>query len=126
MNDCKIKRTNVAIFELDEEKLVPYTSRTNKYERLPELPLVEKDLSILVDNDIKWGQIVELIAKKVKELEFVEEYKGEKIPEGKKSITFKIRLENEGTTMTSEEINEKMNSILKTLDKKLGAKLREE
>ena len=126
MNDCKIKRTNVAIFELDENKLVPYTSRTNKYERLPELPLVEKDLSILVDNDIKWSQIVELIAKKVKELDFVEEYKGEKIPEGKKSITFKIRLENEGTTMTSEEINEKMNSILKTLDKKLGAKLREE
>ena len=126
MNDCKIKRTNVAIFELDESKLVSYTSRTNKYERLPELPLVEKDLSILVDNNIKWGQIVELIEKKVKELEFVEEYKGEKIPEGKKSITFKVRLENEGTTMTSEEINEEINSILKTLDKKLGAKLREE
>ena len=62
----------------------------------------------------------------VKEVEFVDEYKGEKIPDDKKSITLKVRMINEGTTMTSEEINEKMNHILKKLDKTIGAKLREE
>ena len=45
MTESKIKRTNVAIFEINFDKLVPYNSRTNKYERLPELPLVEKDFN---------------------------------------------------------------------------------
>ena len=126
MSDSKIKRTNVALFEINADKFVPYASRTNKYERLPELPLVEKDLSILVNEEVTWKEIEESINSKVKEVEFVDEYRGNQIPEGKKSITLKVKVLNEGTTMTSEQINEKMNSILKILDKKCGAKLREE
>ncbi len=126
MNESKIKRTNVAMFEINMDKLIPYNSRTNKYEKLPELPLVEKDLSVLVDENIKWINIEESIKSLVKEIEFVDEYKGNQIPEGKKSITLKIRMINEGTTMTSEQINKKMNSILKVLEKKCGAILREE
>ena len=125
MADTKIKRTNVAMFEINTEKFVPYASRTNEYERLPELPLVEKDLSIIVDEEITWKQIEENIRAKVKEVEFVDEYRGDQIPEGKKSVTLKVKILNEGTTMTSEQINEKMNSILKTLDKRCGAKLRD-
>ncbi|MBQ2639689.1 MAG: phenylalanine--tRNA ligase subunit beta [Bacilli bacterium] len=126
MNKSKIKRTNVAIFEINMEKLTPYKSRTNTYERLPELPLVEKDLSIIVDKDIKWEDIINPIKNKVKEIEFVDEYKGNQIPEGKKSITLKLKMINEGSTMTSDEINNKMKSILKVLNKKCNATLREE
>ena len=125
MINTKIKRANVVIFEIDADKLVPYASRTNEYERLPELPLVEKDLSIIIDEEITWEQIENVIKSKVKEIDFVDEYRGDQIPEGKKSITLKVRILNEGTTMTSEQINEKMNIILKALDKKCGAKLRE-
>ena len=126
MNDSKIKRTNAAIFEINMDKLVPYDSRTNKYEKLPELPLVEKDLSIIVDEDVKWNSIEESIKSLVKEIEFVDEYKGNQIPENKKSITLKVKIINEGTTMTSEQINEKLKNILKVLGKKIGATLREE
>ena len=126
MNDSKIKRTNVSIFEINMDKLIPYASRTNKYERLPELPLVEKDLSIIVDNDIKWSTIFDSIKDLVKEIEFVDEYRGNQIPNGKKSITLKVKIINEGTTMTSEQINDKMTHILKVLEKKCGALLREE
>ena len=126
MAETKIKRTNAAIFEINSEKFAPYASRTNEYERIPELPLVEKDLSIIADEDVTWKQIEESIKSKVKEVEFVDEYRGNQIPEGKKSITLKVKILNEGTTMTSEQINERMNSILKVLDKKCGAKLREE
>ena len=125
MINTKIKRANVVIFEINADKLVPYASRTNEYERLPELPLVEKDLSIIIDEEITWEQIENVIKSKVKEIDFVDEYRGDQIPEGKKSITLKVRILNEGTTMTSEQINEKMNIILKALDKKCGAKLRD-
>lgn len=126
MTDSKIKRTNVAIFELNVDKLVPLDSRTNKYENIPALPLVEKDLSVIVDNDIKWSDISSTIEGKVKELEFIEEYKGEQIPEGKKSITFRFKIGNEDSTLTSEQINEEMNRIVKLLNKKCNAYLREE
>ena len=125
MSSAKIKRTNTAIFEINADKFVPYASRTNKYERLPDLPLVEKDLSIIIDEEVTWKKIEESIKSKVKEIEFVDEYRGNQIPAGKKSITLKVKILNEGTTMTSEQINEKMNNILKTLDKKCGAKLRD-
>ena len=126
MNDAKIKRVNVAVFELNFDKLVPNASRNNKFEPIPELPLVEKDLSIIVDNNITWESIKNIIKSKVKELEFIEEYHGNQIPNNKKSITFRFKLENINGTMTSEEINEKMNSILKSLNKTLNAELREE
>ena len=125
MINTKIKRANVVIFEINADKLVPYASRTNEYERLPELPLVEKDLSIIIDEEITWEQIENAIKSKVKEIDFIDEYRGDQIPEGKKSITLKVRILNEGTTMTSEQINEKMIIILKALDKKCAAKLRE-
>ena len=35
MMDAKIKRTNVAVFELDFGLLVPFASRTNEFEHLP-------------------------------------------------------------------------------------------
>ena len=126
MMDSKIKRTNVAMFEINSDKFVPYASRTNKYEKLPELPLVEKDLSILVDEDVKWLNIEESIKSEVKEIEFIDEYRGNQIPDGKKSITLKVRIINEGATMTTEQINEKINNILDILNKNCKAELRME
>ncbi len=125
-NECKIKRTNVVIFEINMDKLIPFASRDNKYEKIPELPLVEKDLSIIVDEDVNWDIISQTIKNKVKEVIFVDLYYGNQIPEGKKSITFKVKMLNEDATMTSDEINEKIKSILKSLEKRCGAILREE
>ena len=126
MLESKIKRTNVAMFEINKDKLISLESRTNKYNHIPELPLVEKDLSLIVDENVYWVDIENVVKPLVKELEFVEEYRGEPIPSDKKSITLKIKFENETTTMTADEINEKINHILKVLDKKCGAYIREE
>ena len=38
----------------------------------------------------------------------------------------RVKIGNDDSTMTSDQINEKMNSIIKSLDKRCGAKLREE
>ncbi len=126
MNEAKIKRVNVAIFEINSSKFIPFPSRTNTYKSLPILPLVEKDLSIIVDESITWESISKYIKSKVSELIFVEEYKGEKIPIGKKSITLKVKLKSEDKTLTMEEINKVMESLVKTLNKMCGAILREE
>lgn len=126
MSESKIKRTNVAMFEINVDKLVPLDSRTNEFKHLPQFPLVEKDLSILVDDDVKWEDITKVIKSKVKSIEFIEEYRGNQVPVGKKSITLRVKIGNEDSTMTSDEINTKMNNIMKTLANQCKAVLREE
>lgn len=126
MNESGIKRTNIAIFELDFGKLVPFKSRTNKFNHLPQFPLVEKDLSLLVDTSTTWKEINDIVSTMVKEVSFIEEYNGDKIPEGKKSITLRIKLGNNNGTMTTEQINTRVEKILKVLNKELNITLREE
>ena len=126
MNDAKIKRTNVAIFELDSDMFVPLESRTNKFKHIPVLPSVEKDLSLIVDENITWGEMTKYIRSKASSIKFIEEYRGNQIPEGKKSIMLRVTFDSGDTTLTSEEINTKLDAIIKTLNKMCGAVLREE
>lgn len=125
MADSKIKRTNVGIFEINVSELIPYPSRTNEFKHLPEIPLVEKDLSVLVDEDVSWEKISKMIRNKVSEYSFVEEYRGEQVPTGKKSVTFKVKLGDGKSTLTSDDINHKLEEITITLNRTCGATIRE-
>lgn len=122
--DSGIKLISAAAFELDTDRITPYPSRTNEFRHLPLYPLVDQDLSILVDESVKWSQIEEAIGKMVKELSFVEEYRGKQIPAGKKSVMLSYRIGNDDSTMTSKQIEKKMNAIVTVLQKKVGAELR--
>jgi phenylalanyl-tRNA synthetase beta chain len=62
----------------------------------------------------------------VKELKFVEEYRGEQVPEGFKSIMLSLKIGNDDSTMTAKQIDKKMGGIIKLLENKCGAVLREE
>ena len=126
MNDAKIKRTNVAIFELDSDMFIPLESRTNKFKHIPVLPSVEKDLSLIVDENITWAEMTKYIRSKASDIKFIEEYRGNQIPEGKKSIMLRVTFDSGDTTLTSEEINTKLDAIIRTLNKMCGAVLREE
>lgn len=125
MNAAGIKRTNMAVFELDETALEPLASRDNKFEHLPLYPEVDEDLSILVDEGIKWADIAEAIKHHCKNLRFVEEYRGQQVPEGKKSVTLSLTIGSDKGTMDSKAIDKRMNKIIKTLENKVGAELRE-
>jgi phenylalanyl-tRNA synthetase beta chain len=125
MDESKIKYTNVVVFELNFDKLIPFASRTNEYKNLPQFPLVEKDLSLLVDDNILWDDISKSIKNKVKELAFIDEYRGDQVPEGKKSITLRFKIGYDDRTMNTEEINNAMHDIIDTLSKKCNAIIRD-
>ena len=124
LTESGIKMISAAAFEIDTAVLEAYPSRTNEFVHLPQYPLVEQDLSLLVDESMTWEQIREAIKYMVKDLRFVEEYRGKQIPAGKKSIMLSLRIGNDDSTMTSKQIEKKMNGIIKVLDKKCGAQLR--
>lgn len=126
MMESGIKHVNICMFEIDFGLLVPLLSRTNKYKKLPEFPLVTKDLSLIVDLDTTWEKISKAVKPMVKELEFIDEYKGSQIPEGKKSVTIRFKMGNDNETMNANQITNKTNEIIKKLSVKCGAIIREE
>lgn len=125
---CGIKVLSAILVELDMDALVPFKSRTNRFEKLPEFPTNEYDISFLVDSMISWNEIREAIMGKKNELlrdaQFVDEYKGKQIPEGKKSITVRLVIGSSEKTLTGDEIEAVAKSTIKKLSKTIGADVR--
>ena len=126
--ECGIKNLNVMLFELDQDCLKPFRSRTNSFTHLPEYPMTEYDISVLLDNPVKWVDVAQTIGGIKSELlhgaQFVDEYHGKQVPDGKKSLTVRLAIGSNEKTLTSAEIEEVANSVLKKLAKRFGAELR--
>ncbi len=125
---CGIKNLAVVLAELDTDELIPFKSRTNNFVHLPEYPMTDYDISMLVDTTVTWDAIRAAVFSKRNDLlhgaDFVDEYRGRQIPEGKKSVTLRVSIGSNEKTLTSSEIEACAQSIIKRLSKELGAEIR--
>ena len=128
--DCGIKNSAVMLFELDIDSLKPLNSRTNTFTHLPEYPMTDYDISLLFDSSVKWEEIAAVTRGKdspdnlLRNVSFVDEYRGKQVPEGKKSVTLRLVIGSRKKTLTSDEIENCAGAIIKRLGKTLGAELR--
>ena len=127
---CGIKNLATVLFEINTDALKPFRSRTNSFEHLNEYPLIEYDVSMLFDVNIKWAEIKASALKKknnesfLKDVNFVDEYKGAQVPEGMKSVTIRLTIGSNEKTLNANEIEACANSVLKVLSKELGGEMR--
>ncbi|MDD4160317.1 MAG: phenylalanine--tRNA ligase subunit beta [Synergistaceae bacterium] len=121
-----IKRSMTVLFEIDVEILHPLASRQNRYTRLPEYPCVDFDLSVVFDEKVTWAEIYETASKVelVREVRFIDEYRGQQAGEGKKSVSFRIRICSDEGTLNSEKIEMITRQMIKKMSKKLGGDVR--
>lgn len=121
-------KTKVYIGQLDFDKIIKKTRFDKKFKDLPKYPAMSRDLAIILDEDILYGEIEEIVRKHARELlediELFDIYKGNQIPEGKKSIAFSIRYRSYERTLREEEVNKIQDLIISDLESKLDAKLR--
>ncbi|MPZ75164.1 MAG: phenylalanine--tRNA ligase subunit beta [Deltaproteobacteria bacterium] len=96
-------------FELDFDKLVQYSPRQIKASSLPRYPAVERDIALVVDQALPSQQIIgcinELGQTLIERIEVFDEYRGASIPEGKKSLAYKISYRANDRTLTDGEVN---------------------
>ena len=129
--ECSIKNLSVILFELNLDKFSPLTSRTNEFTHIAEYPTIEYDLALLFDSETKWETIKATALKKknnesfLKDVAFVDEYTGKQVPEGKKSVTLRLIIGSDVKTLTSSEIENCANSVIKILAKELGGDMRQ-
>lgn len=116
------------LLEANITKLVKYARNNKKYVEVPKFPAVERDIAMIVDEEIQVGQIEKIITKKGKKLleslQLFDIYRNEKIGENKKSVAYSLIFRDKNKTLSDEEINKTMESIIEELEKVLGAELR--
>lgn len=106
--------------ELYMQKMFDNMGDERKYKPLPKYPAMTRDLSLLCDDEVTSDTIIDIIRKNAKFLESVsvfDMYKGEQVPEGKKSLSYKMVLRKDGT-MTDEEADSSVERVLKALAEK--------
>lgn len=114
--------------EINITKLVKYARSNKKYIEVPKFPAVERDIAVIVNEEVEVGQIEKIVTRKAKKLlermELFDIYRNEKLGENKKSVAYSLIFRDKNKTLSDEEINSIMETIISELEKQLGAELR--
>ncbi|MBS0498482.1 MAG: phenylalanine--tRNA ligase subunit beta [Proteobacteria bacterium] len=117
---------NAVLFELELDslmsKFLPMVKEISKF------PPVRRDIAIIVDNDISvHSLLVALYAEKsaiVSDISLFDIYRGKGMDSSKKSLAFRVLLQDTEKTLTDEEADSAVASIVEILKNKFSAALR--
>lgn len=124
----KVMKDEVYVLEINLTELLNLKVGRMKYKETSKFPGVKKDLAVTINKNIT-SQEVETVIKKaggrlLTKVELFDLYTGENIEKNKKSLAYSLNFEDKSKTLTDEEINNILETIIEALDKNLGAKLR--
>jgi len=106
---------------LQAEKLIP------EFQPLPKYPSVDRDLAVMVAEDIPVGLLVEELRQAggslLQSVDIFDVYQGQQIASGNKSVAFSFVFQAD-RNLTDEEVNDQLNNMYQALQKKFDAKLR--
>jgi phenylalanyl-tRNA synthetase beta chain len=99
-----------------------------KVKALPKFPEVKRDLSLLLDEEVKFSEIYNIAfqseKKFLKAVDLFDFYQGDKLESGKKSYAVSFVLQDESQTLNDKQITKIMNKLQSSFEKQLGASLR--
>ncbi len=122
-------KKEVAVVEINLEELFNLVSKklTKKYKSISKYPPVVRDLAFVVDEKILYNDIRENIIKAsvlIRSVELFDVYQGKELTAGKKNIAFRIIYQDDNKTLTAEEIENEQKKIIKSLENKFKAQVR--
>ncbi|WP_428329072.1 phenylalanine--tRNA ligase subunit beta [Mucilaginibacter sp.] len=104
--------------------------RKNKivFEDVSKFPAVRRDLSMLIDKAVSFGQLKQIAQKTerklLQDINVFDVYQGDKLPEGKKSYALSFILQDNEKTLTDKAIDSIMQKLIYNLGKEAGAEIR--
>ncbi|HYD02544.1 MAG TPA: phenylalanine--tRNA ligase subunit beta [Phycisphaerales bacterium] len=118
----------VAVAELDLDPLLAAFPPRATVKELPVFPPTERDLSLIVDEQVTWSQVEHAITTAppalMERLVFVTTYRGQPVPAGRKSVTLRMTFRAGDRTLRDEEVNPSVDALVKTLGDRVGATVR--
>lgn len=116
------------VFELSLVKLFAADAEETYYTTIPRFPSMTRDIAVVVNKDVKAGEMKRTIAEAggelLKDVTLFDLYEGEKMEEGKKSLAFSMNYFDPERTLTDEEVTEAHSRVLAAVEETFGAELR--
>ena len=116
-----------SLMEIDLSLLLSLPGEGSKAKVPPRFPGTRRDLALLLGEGIPFREVKECASRAsrlIKDVLPFDEYRGEGIPAGKRSLAIALFLQDEGKTLGEEEIQEAVEKARKALEEKLGAEVR--
>ena len=113
--------------EIDMEKLFKYAKSKTEYKRVVKYPAVERDVAVVLSDDVLVGNMlkeIEKLSELVEKVELFDVYRGEKVGEGLKSVAVNMIFRARDRTLNEEEVTKLFNDVLLMIEKKFAGKLR--
>lgn len=125
----KDSKENQQIFigEIDYSIMEQLIPGSIKYSPISEFPDASRDLSLVVDESMECGAIMNEIkgaCKQVKEVNLFDIYRGEQVGEGKKSMSFNIVFSATDTALEPKDLDRFIKKILGNLKYRLNIDIR--
>lgn len=128
VRDSMKLRGKVALFELNLEQIFELPEVVPVFQPLPRFPSIEQDISVIVECDVPFEDVERAILKRGTELlqstELVAVFKGNPIPEGKKSLSFRLEFRSSDRTLTDDDVSPVMADILAGLKAEVQGEIR--
>ncbi|WP_017437217.1 phenylalanine--tRNA ligase subunit beta [Saccharococcus caldoxylosilyticus] len=116
------------VFELALTDLLNAEVEDIRYSPIPRFPSITRDIALVVDENVIAGElqktIIEAGGKLLKEVSIFDVYKGDRLPNGKKSIAFSLRYYDPERTLTDEEVTAVHEKVIQAVEQQFGATLR--
>jgi phenylalanyl-tRNA synthetase beta chain len=117
-----------AAFELDLGDLASAMPERVLYQDVITFPSVLQDLAFVVDEDVPAAALVEVVRDAggalLREVRVFDEYRGEQIGAGKRSLAFRVAFGSSERTLTDAEVAPVRAAIVEALAQRFGAVLR--
>ncbi|RMF45305.1 MAG: phenylalanine--tRNA ligase subunit beta, partial [Deltaproteobacteria bacterium] len=117
----------VYVAEIDIEQLGAMPRPGIRFSKLSRFPDTFRDSAILVDDDLGAEQVLEIVRqaspKFAEDVVLFDLYRGKGVPEGKKSLAFRVRYRSFDQTLTDEQITRAHDKIIRRLEKEFDARI---
>jgi len=118
----------VYVAEIDFNELLENSNFERKYKHLPKFPASTRDFAFVCSEEVEVGSIEKVMKKAggklVENVKLFDVYRGAQVPEGMKSLAFKVTMRSADHTLTDEEADKATKKILTLLERELGITLR--
>ncbi len=119
--------TKVYAAKLDASALFDLRCVSKEYKPLPKYPATARDIAVLCDDALPVLDMKKAIQKAagpiLERVSLFDVYRGQQVPDGKKSVAWSLSFRAPDRTLTDEETDGAMKKVLKALDE-MGAVLR--
>lgn len=114
------------MFEIDTALLLNQPAPS--FVGMSKMQTVRRDIALILDEAVRAQEVIDAVNKQLPtqiiEFALFDQYRGQSLPAGKKSLAFRVVMQDTEFTLTDVEADQKIAAIVKVVSNELGASLR--